>query len=282
MLLQAARGGGRDVTDRRGVAEARDADEQVSRPQLADAFAEPVVESALNGHELTSFDQQMPCPSLGHDTGVLEAIDAIVLPFIDALYSRFGYIGVVIAMAIESAAIPLPSELILPFAGWSVSRGLTEPLTNSPWTYWGAVVAGVVGNTAGSLVGYAVGAFGGRPLVERYGRYVLISSHDLEIAERWFDKYGEATVFFSRMLPIVRTFISVPAGVARMPLWRFVVFSILGAIPWVMLLVWGGMVLGDHWLDLKQSLKGLDYLVAALLVLGVGVFVWRHIRRPQR
>jgi membrane protein DedA with SNARE-associated domain len=204
---------------------------------------------------------------------VLEAIDAIVLPFIDALYSRFGYIGVVIAMAIESAAIPLPSELILPFAGWSVSRGLTEPLTNSPWTYWGAVVAGVVGNTAGSLVGYAVGAFGGRPLVERYGRYILISSHDLEIA---------ATVFFSRMLPIVRTFISVPAGVARMPLWRFVVFSILGAIPWVMLLVWGGMVLGDHWLDLKQSLKGLDYLVAALLVLGVGVFVWRHVRRPQR
>ena len=210
---------------------------------------------------------------------MLEAIDAIVLPFVDALYSRFGYVGVVIAMTIESAAIPIPSELILPFAGWSVSRGLAEPLTGAPWNYWGAVVAGVVGNTAGSLLSYAVGAYGGRPLVARYGRYVLISAHDLALAERWFARYGEATVFFSRMLPIVRTFISVPAGIARMPLWRFVAFSILGAIPWVMLLVWGGTVLGDHWLEIKQSLRGLDYLVVAAIVAAVGLFVWRHVRR---
>jgi membrane protein DedA with SNARE-associated domain len=210
---------------------------------------------------------------------VLEALDAIVLPFLESLYERFGYAGVVIAMTIESCAIPLPSELILPFAGWSVSRGLVEPLTSSPWSYWGAVVAGVLGNTLGSLASYAIGAYGGRPLVERYGKYVLISAHDLELAERWFGRFGEVTVFFSRMLPIVRTFISVPAGIARMPLWRFTLFSVLGAIPWVMLLVWGGMQLGDHWLELKQSLKGLDYLVAALLVAAVGVFVWRHVRR---
>jgi membrane protein DedA with SNARE-associated domain len=210
---------------------------------------------------------------------VLEAIDAIVIPFLEALYERFGYVGVVIAMAIESAAIPLPSELILPFAGWSVSKGLTEPLTSAPWTYWGAVIAGVVGNTLGSLASYAIGAYGGRPLVERYGKYVLISAHDLELADRWFARYGEATVFFSRMLPIVRTFISVPAGIARMPLWRFTLFSILGAIPWVMLLVWGGMQLGDHWLELKHNLRGLDYLIAAVILLGVGLFVWRHVRR---
>ena len=210
---------------------------------------------------------------------MLEAIDAIVIPFLEALYERFGYVGVVIAMAIESAAIPLPSELILPFAGWSVSKGLTEPLTSSPWSYWGAVIAGVVGNTVGSLASYAIGAYGGRPLVERYGRYVLISAHDLELADRWFARYGEATVFFSRMLPIVRTFISVPAGIARMPLWRFTLFSILGAIPWVMLLVWGGMQLGDHWLELKHNLRGLDYLIAAVILLGVGLFVWRHVRR---
>jgi membrane protein DedA with SNARE-associated domain len=221
----------------------------------------------------------MPCPSLGHHTEVLEAIDSLVLPFIDALYSKLGYVGVVIAMTIESAAIPIPSELILPFAGWSVSRGLVEPLTGGQWTYAGAVVAGVVGNTLGSLVGYAVGAFGGRPLVARYGRYVLISAHDLEVAEGWFARYGEATVFFSRMLPIVRTFISVPAGVARMPLWRFLTFSVLGAIPWVMLLVWGGMILGDHWLEIKQSLRGLDYLVAAAIVAAIGLFVWRHAKR---
>ena len=220
----------------------------------------------------------MPCPPLGHDTHVLDAIDAFVLPFIDALYSQLGYIGVLIAMTIESAAIPLPSELILPFAGWSVARGIAEPLTSAPWSYWGAVIAGVAGNTAGSLLSYAIGAYGGRPLVARYGRYVLISAHDLEVAERWFARYGEATVFFSRMLPIVRTFISVPAGVARMPLWRFVLFSILGAIPWVMLLVWGGMLLGDHWLDLKHSLKGLDYLVAAAIVAAIGLFIWRHVR----
>lgn len=210
---------------------------------------------------------------------MLEAIDAVVIPFLEALYERFGYVGVVIAMTIESAAIPLPSELILPFAGWSVSKGLTEPLTSSPWSYWGAVIAGVVGNTVGSLASYAIGAYGGRPLVERYGKYVLISAHDLELADRWFARYGEATVFFSRMLPIVRTFISVPAGIARMPLWRFTLFSILGAIPWVMLLVWGGMQLGDYWLDLKRSLRGLDYLIAAVILLAVGLFVWRHVRR---
>jgi len=210
---------------------------------------------------------------------VLDALDAIVLPFLESLYERFGYIGVVIAMTIESCAIPLPSELILPFAGWSVSRGLIEPLTSSPWSYWPAVLAGVLGNTLGSLASYALGAYGGRPLVERYGKYVLISAHDLELAERWFARFGEATVFFSRMLPIVRTFISVPAGIARMPLWRFTLFSILGAVPWVMLLVWGGMQLGDHWLELKQSLKGLDYLVAAAIVAAVGIFIWRHVRR---
>jgi len=210
---------------------------------------------------------------------VLDALDAIVLPFLESLYERLGYIGVVIAMTIESCAIPLPSELILPFAGWSVSRGLIEPLTSSPWSYWGAVFAGVLGNTLGSLASYAIGAYGGRPLVERYGKYVLISAHDLELAERWFARFGEVTVFFSRMLPIVRTFISVPAGIARMPLWRFTLFSVLGAVPWVMLLVWGGMQLGDHWLELKQSLKGLDYLVAAAIVAAVGIFVWRHVRR---
>lgn len=213
------------------------------------------------------------------DTSMLEALEVIVIPFLEDLYTSFGYAGVVIAMAIESAAIPLPSELILPFAGWVVSRGLVEPLTGAPWSYWGAVAAGVVGNTAGSLVAYYVGLYGGRPFLERWGRYVLISAGDLDLADRWFARWGDATVFFSRMLPIVRTFISVPAGIARMPLWRFLAFSILGAVPWVMLLVWGGMVLGDNWLELKRRLAGLDYLVAAALLLLVGVFVWRHVRK---
>ena len=210
---------------------------------------------------------------------MLEAIDAYVLPILDRAYATLGYAGVALAMTIESAAIPVPSELILPLAGFSIARGVPEPLTGAPWSYWGAVAAGVAGNTLGSLISYAVGALGGRPLLERYGRYVLISRHDLDVADHHFARYGDVTVFVSRMLPIVRTFISVPAGVARMPLPRFVAFSVLGAVPWVMLLVWGGVVLGEHWTDLKQSLKGLDYLVAAALVLLVGLFLWRHLKR---
>ncbi len=210
---------------------------------------------------------------------MLDALDAIVVPFLESFYRTFGYVGVVIAMAIESATIVLPSELILGFAGWMVSRGLIEPLTGVAWSYWGAVIAGVIGNTLGSVVAYAVGMYGGRPLLERWGRYVLISTHDLDLADRWFQRYGDATVFFSRMLPVVRTCISVPAGIARMPLWRFTLFSLAGTVPWVMLLVWGGSVLGDHWLELKHSLKGLEYAVAAALAALVGVFLWRHLRR---
>jgi len=210
---------------------------------------------------------------------VLEALEAVVIPFLESLYTTFGYAGVVLAMTIESAAIPLPSEIILPFAGFAIARGLEEPLTGATWSYWGAVASGVAGNTLGSLISYWIGRLGGRPLLERYGRYVLIGSHDLELADRWFARFGEATVFFSRMLPIVRTFISVPAGIARMPVWRFTLFSILGAVPWVMLLVWGGMVLGENWAEIKGALRGLDHLVALALLALVGLFVWRHLRR---
>lgn len=209
---------------------------------------------------------------------MLDAIDAYVLPVLEHAYAAFGYLGVVVAMTIESAAIPVPSELILPLAGFSVARGLPEPLTGAAWTYWGAVIAGVVGNTTGALIGYGLGAYGGRPILERYGKYVLISTHDLDTAERHFARWGDITVLVSRMLPIVRTFISIPAGIARMPLWRFVAFSVLGAIPWVMLLVWGGVVLGDHWVDIKRSFAGLDYLVAAVILGAIALFVWRHVR----
>ena len=209
---------------------------------------------------------------------MLRALEQLVIPFLEGLYANFGYVGVVLAMTIESAAIPLPSELILPMAGWSVARALPEPFTGGRWEFWGAVAAGVAGNTAGSLLSYAIGSIGGRPLLERYGKYVLISRHDLGVADRWFARYGDATVFFTRMLPIVRTFISVPAGVARMPLWRFVVYSLLGAVPWTIGLVYAGRVLGENWLQIRETLVGLDYAVAAALALLVGLFLWRHLR----
>jgi membrane protein DedA with SNARE-associated domain len=212
---------------------------------------------------------------------VVEALEAVVIPFLESLYTTFGYGGVVLAMTIESAAIPLPSEIVLPFAGWMVWRGLGEPLTGAAWSYWGAVAAGLAGNTLGSLLSYWIGRAGGRPLLERYGRYVLISHHDLEVADRWFARWGEATVLFSRMLPVVRTFISVPAGVARMPVWRFTVFSVIGALPWIMLLVWGGSVLGANWVEIKRALRGLDYLVLAAILGLVGLFLWRHLARQN-
>lgn len=210
---------------------------------------------------------------------MLEALEAVIVPFLESLYTTFGYAGVIAAMTIESCAIPLPSEIILPFAGWMVARGAPEPATGAAWSYWGAVGAGVIGNTAGSLISYGIGRAGGRPLLERYGRYVLISRHDLDVADHWFARWGEATVFFSRMLPVVRTFISVPAGIARMPVWRFVLFSVAGALPWVMLLVWGGTVLGANWSQLKTALRGLDYVVVAAIAGLVALFLYRHLRR---
>ncbi len=209
---------------------------------------------------------------------MLRALEQLVIPFLERLYESFGYLGVLVAMAIESAAIPLPSELILPLAGWAVSRGLQEPLTGAPWEFWAAVTAGVAGNTLGSVLSYFVGAWGGRPILERYGRYVLISAHDIAVADRWFARYGDATVFFTRMLPIVRTFISVPAGVAHMHLGRFVLFSVLGAVPWTIGLVYAGRALGDNWLTVREMLGGLDLLVAAVLVVLVALFLWRHLR----
>ena len=214
-----------------------------------------------------------------HTSDVLEALEAAIIPFLGALYGSLGYAGVVVAMAVESCAIPLPSEIILPFAGWMVSRGAVEPATQAAWSYWGAVAAGLTGNTIGSLISYGIGRAGGRPLLDRYGRYVLISGHDLDVADGWFARWGEATVFFSRMLPVVRTFISVPAGIAHMPVWRFLLFSVAGALPWIMLLVWGGTVLGDNWVQIKNSLRGADYLIAAGILALVAVFIWRHLKR---
>ena len=170
---------------------------------------------------------------------MLAFIDQIVIPFLNNLYGAVGYVGVMLAMAIESAMIPLPSELILPYAGFLVSDpSQIEPLTGSPWNFWIVVVFATIGNTLGSLVAYAIGAYGGRPFLERYGKYLLIRQHEIELADRFFQRHGNATVFIGRLLPIVRTFISFPAGVARMPIMPFVIYSTAGAFLWSALLVY--------------------------------------------
>lgn len=214
---------------------------------------------------------------------MLEFIDKIVIPFLEQLYGAAGYLGVLLAMTIESAMIPLPSELILPFAGFLVSDPLkVEPLSGGAWNYWIVVVVATIGNTAGSLIAYGIGAWGGRPFLERYGKYLLIRHHDIELADRFFERWGSQTAFFSRLLPIVRTFISFPAGVARMHLGKFVVYSTAGAFLWSMLLVYAGMVLGENWVQIRHALQPFDLLIAVAIVAGVAVFVWFHLGMPGR
>jgi membrane protein DedA with SNARE-associated domain len=214
---------------------------------------------------------------------VLAFIDEIVIPFLNSLYGAVGYLGVMVAMAIESAMIPLPSELILPYAGFLVSDpSQIEPLTGGTWNFWIVVVAATIGNTLGSLIAYAIGAYGGRPFLERYGRYLLIRPHEIELADGFFAKHGAATVFIGRLLPIVRTFISFPAGVARMPLGKFVVYSTGGAFLWSMLLVYAGTVLGANWVQIRETLQPFDLAIAVAVVLLVVGFIWWRLGMPGR
>jgi len=214
---------------------------------------------------------------------LLAFIDEIVIPFLNSLYGAVGYAGVVVAMAIESAMIPLPSELILPYAGFLVSDpSKFEPLTGGGWNYWIVVIAATLGNTIGSLIAYAIGAWGGRPFLERYGKYLLIRPHEIELAERFFDRYGAATAFFSRLLPIVRTFISFPAGVARMPLGTFIAYSTAGAFLWSMLLVFAGVQLGARWTDIRHALQPFDLLIAVVVVAALALFIWWRLGMPGR
>jgi membrane protein DedA with SNARE-associated domain len=200
----------------------------------------------------------------------------ILSAFIVATISTLGYAGVVLLMAIESACIPLPSEIIMPFSGYLVYKG--------QFNLWGVGVAGAVGCVVGSWVAYYVGLYGGRPFIERYGRYVLLSRHDLDLADRWFARYGEVIVFASRLLPVVRTFIAFPAGVARMNMWRFTVYTFLGSLPWCLGLAYVGQVLGEQW-DKNETLKTwfhrFDFLIGAVILAAAAWWVWRHVKHSR-
>ena len=214
---------------------------------------------------------------------MLAFIDQIVIPFLNNLYGAVGYLGVMLAMGIESAMVPLPSELILPYAGFLVSDpGQLEPLTGQTWNFWIVVVAATVGNTLGSLVAYAIGAYGGRPFLERYGKYLLIRPHEIELADGFFARHGAATVFIGRLLPVVRTFISFPAGVARMPLGKFIIYSTAGAFIWSCLLVYAGTILGANWVQIRHALQPFDLAIALGVVALVVLFIWWRLGMPGR
>ena len=204
---------------------------------------------------------------------MIARIIEVLSGFIVATISALGYGGVVLLMAIESACVPLPSEIIMPFSGYLVSLGKMN--------LWAVGLAGAVGCVLGSLVAYWVGMYGGRPLIEKYGRYVLISHHDLDLADRWFGRYGEAIVFTSRLLPVIRTFIAFPAGVARMNMTRFVLYTFAGSLPWCLGLAYVGQKLGEQW-NKDETLKTLfhrfDFVIG---IIGLLVVIWwirRHLK----
>lgn len=199
---------------------------------------------------------------------IIEFLSGIIV----ATISLLGYSGIVLLMAIESACIPLPSEIIMPFSGYLVSTGQMN--------LWLVGLAGAVGCVLGSLIAYWVGSRGGRPLIEKYGRYVLVSRHDLDLADRWFANYGEIIVFVSRLLPAIRTFIAFPAGVARMNLKRFVIYTFAGSLPWCLGLAYIGQKLGEKWNQddtLKTWFHRFDFVIGIVGVLLAGWWIWRHV-----
>jgi membrane protein DedA with SNARE-associated domain len=194
---------------------------------------------------------------------ITDPIVEVAVDVVDAL----GLTGVFVLMVLESACIPVPSEATMLFAGFNVSEG--------NYSLFAAVAAGSLANLVGSWIAYWVGYAGRVDILEKHGKKLHIKKSHLEWADRWFERYGDATVFFSRMLPIIRTFISLPAGVARMPFWRFSVLTLAGCIPWVLMLTYIGKEAGDRWETWKDNLHYVDYVVAAAIVLTA---LWLFIR----
>ena len=206
-----------------------------------------------------------------------EHILAVLVRFITQVISQGGYAGIVLLMGIESACIPLPSEIIMPFAGYVVYLGHMS-------LFW-AATAGAIGCNLGSVVAYWIGAKGGRPLVERYGKWVLMSHHDLDRMTWFFEKYGSITVLLARLLPVVRTFIAFPAGIARMPQLRFHIYTFVGSWPWCFALAYAGMKLGEKWHTdprFEQAFHRFHLGVEVALVAGIVWFVWSHLSRRER
>ena len=199
-------------------------------------------------------------------TLIIDILARVVVQTIDVL----GYPGVFFLMLIESCGIPMPSEIIMPFSGFLVAAGKMN--------FWAVSFVGAFANLAGSLIAYWIGLKGGRALIEKYGKYVLISKHDLDLADRWFMRFGNWTVFFGRLLPVVRTYISFPAGVAKMEMKRFSLYTFAGALPWSILFTWLGVKMGDNWEQIREKLHNFDLAILALIIIGITWYVWRHIK----
>lgn len=203
----------------------------------------------------------------------MSAILTVLSHFVINTISGMGYAGIVLLMGIESANIPLPSEVIMPFSGFLVFSGRFS-------LFWVAI-AGGVGCLWGSLLSYWIGAKGGRPLIEKYGKYILMSKHDLDITDRWFKKWGIVTIFIGRLLPVIRTFISFPAGIARVNIWKFSIYTFVGSVIWSYFLGWVGFKLGENWDSLKGYFHRFDLVIGILILVGIAWWIWRHIKHSR-
>lgn len=213
---------------------------------------------------------------------LLTQLTNTLITLITNLYVSTGLIGIIVAMAIESACIPLPSEVIMPLAGIMFASGKLLPGMNFIVGLVLIALAGSVGSLIGSIVAYGVGYSGGRPLMLKYGRYLLISQHDANKADAFFRRWGSATAFFSRLLPVVRTYISLPAGIARMPFGKFCIYTLLGSFPWCLLLAYVGTIIGGNLAALEPIFRSLDIVILIVLVALVALYIWRHIRNDRK
>jgi membrane protein DedA with SNARE-associated domain len=214
---------------------------------------------------------------------VFDFLDGPVRQLVTQIYDAVGYVGVALWVAIESVIIPIPSELVLPFAGFLVGEGTSiEPMTGQPWNLLLTTIAGTIGATVGALVAYAIGAFGGRPILLRWGSFLGISHEDLDRTDAFFARHGWKAAFLGRMVPVIRSLVSFAAGVGRMPLVPFIVFTAAGSLPWTLLLVFAGSQLGANWETVGAMLKQFEYAVLGVLVLIALGWVWFRIVRPRR
>lgn len=222
---------------------------------------------------------------------VLSGLESALIGLIQNWYLATGFFGIMLAMALESCCVPLPSEIVMPLAGYYVAAKpqIFGSSHDTLLLLFGVALAGTIGCLIGSAVAYGIGIAGGRPLLLRYGRYILISKADSDRADRWFQRHGPPVAFFSRLVPIVRTYISLPAGIAEMNFPQFLLFTFLGSLPWSFALAFVGMqlepALGSEPTELPNKLggifHGLDVLVALLLVVGIALYVYRHIKHDR-
>src|SRR3989344_2611233 len=199
---------------------------------------------------------------------MIEPIISFLVYWITYIIGLTGYAGIFLLMLLESAGAPITSEIIMPFSGFLIASGKLN--------FWAVVLIGTVANLIGSIFGYFGGAWGGRPMLEKWGKYLLISRRDLDLADRWFKKYGELTIFFSRLVPLLRTFISFPAGVARMNFKKFCIYTFLGGLPWVWLFTWLGVKMGQNWELIRKKIEAFDFFILAIAVLIIFWYAKKH------